>query len=97
MLGRTLGTHCKSGCGLTPRYLKHEDYYYLIINSYYLHERLNSHCSQEAHKGKSLSRENAVRSKIDFALHRGTTTRKGSLSSSFTLFEETFTFILCAI
>jgi len=28
MLGRPQGTHCKSGCGLTPWYLKHENYYY---------------------------------------------------------------------
>src|SRR6218665_346011 len=30
MLGRPQGTHCKSGCGLTPCYLKHENYYYTI-------------------------------------------------------------------
>ena len=30
MLGRPQGTHCKSGCGLTPWYLKHENYYYLL-------------------------------------------------------------------
>jgi len=29
MLGRPQGTHCKSGCGLTPWYLKHENYYYV--------------------------------------------------------------------
>jgi len=27
MLGQPQGTHCKSGCGLTPWYLKHENYY----------------------------------------------------------------------
>ena len=26
MLGRPQGTHCKSGCGLTPWYLKNENY-----------------------------------------------------------------------
>ena len=31
MLGRPQGTHCKSGCGLTPWYLKHENYYYYLL------------------------------------------------------------------
>ena len=31
MLGQPQGSHCKSGCGLTPWYLKHENYYYYII------------------------------------------------------------------
>ena len=31
MLGRPQGTHCKSRCGLTPWYLKHENYYYYYM------------------------------------------------------------------
>jgi len=35
MLGRPQGTHCKSGCGLTPWYLKHENYYYYYYYTNY--------------------------------------------------------------
>jgi len=38
MLGRPQGTHCKSGCGLTPWYLKHENYYY-----YYAQTLIHTH------------------------------------------------------
>jgi len=32
MLGWPQGTHCKSWCGLTPWYLKHENYYYYYLS-----------------------------------------------------------------
>ena len=51
MLGRPQGTHCKSGCGLTPWYLKHENYYY-----YYYRWIMNekSSCFQSSNEEQSL-------------------------------------------
>ena len=70
MLGQPQGTHCKSGCGLTPWYLKHENYklYYMLQYA----EQFCNFCMNMIFRGWGGPLDTTVqlRHNLDYPQHR---------------------------